>query len=196
MIKKIKIFSFLSFLYLTLLIAIYWIHITFIKVDVLLYSAIQDVLIATIIFMLFMVIQKKIIVFNLFELLLSSIVFLLVGYILAISIPTIIDRSLSFYLLEKIKQNNGLREESLKSLIQQDYINELKVPEMRITEQLESGTILIKNGCITLTNKGEKISSFSIFFKKYFLPKMRLIKESYSDELNTSQLSINKYHCK
>ena len=34
-------------------------------------------------------------------------VWLLLGYILAISVPTVLDRSLSFYILEKLQQRGG-----------------------------------------------------------------------------------------
>jgi len=57
------------------------------------------------------------------------------------------------------------------------------VVDMRITEQLNSGTIYITNDCVRLTLLGKSIADFSGFFRKNFLAKKRLINDSFSDEL-------------
>jgi hypothetical protein len=183
MIKKIKKFFFLSCLYFSILILTYWLHVSYLNIDVLLYSTIQDVLISLLIFITLNYLYKSKVLLSKFELFLTLIIFLLFGYIFAISLPTIIDRSLSFYLLEKIEQNDGLKFSEVKSVIKDEYIDELKVSEMRITEQVKSGTIQINNNCIRLTKFGKNITKFSYFFRKNFLPKNRLIGESYSSEL-------------
>jgi hypothetical protein len=58
------------------------------------------------------------------------IILLQLGYNLIISVPTIIDRSLSFYLLEKI---NEINKNDVEGLIINEYLKKMRVAEMRIT---------------------------------------------------------------
>jgi len=125
----IKKFLQLTSLYLVILITIYWIHITFIKVNVLLYSGIQDVIISLIIFILINKFLMKNYLNN-NEKFLIIIILLQLGYNLIISVPTIIDRSLSFYLLEKI---NEINKNDVEGLIINEYLKKMRVAEMRIT---------------------------------------------------------------
>jgi hypothetical protein len=55
--------------------------------------------------------------------------------------------------------------------------------DVRLTEQLQSGTIRIENGCVHLTPKGDRLASFSRFFRAHLLPKQRLLLDSYGDDL-------------
>jgi len=48
---------------------------------------------------------------------------------------------------------------------------------------VKSGTIVIDNGCVKLTEFGSNIVGFSLFFRKNLLPKRRLIMGVYSDDL-------------
>ena len=107
-----------------------------------------------------------------------------IGYSFAISIPTVIDRSLSIYLLEKIQQRGGsVKVSGLEHMIITEYIKEQRLADIRITEQLESGTIKISGDCLSLTSKGELIATLTRFYRKNFLPKHRLILNNYSDDL-------------
>ena len=71
----------------------------------------------------------------------------------------------------------------LRDIFTNDYINEYKLVEVRITEQLESGTIIIVDNCITLTHMGEFIANLSSFFRENLLAKKRLLMDQYTDEL-------------
>ena len=86
----------------------------------------------------------------------------------------------------------------MKDIFINDYIDEYKLIEVRITEQLESGTIQIDDSCIYLTRRGYMVAKFSNFFRKNFLAKNRLILEEYSDQLTDplrrSQIN-NEYLC-
>ena len=67
------------------------------------------------------------------------------------------------------------------------------------TVQLQSGTIIIENGCVLLTKKGEVISEFSRYFRKHFLPKKRLLLGQYTDALTDPFRGsgiVNQYECK
>jgi hypothetical protein len=124
---------------------------------------------------------------------------LLLGYGFAISVPTVIDRSLSFYILEKIQQRGGgIKFDSFDRVFTQEYVKEHRLVDVRLTEQQQSGTITIKDGCVKLTDWGNKIATSSRFFRAHFLPTQRLLMGQYSDSLtdpfrNSSE--INDYKC-
>ena len=42
---------------------------------------------------------------------------------------------------------------------------------IRITEQINLGTIILKDNCVHLTNRGNKIVQFSLYFRRNLLPK-------------------------
>ncbi|MDA9782556.1 hypothetical protein N9B91_02715 [Gammaproteobacteria bacterium] len=111
-------------------------------------------------------------------------ILLLVGYSFSISLPTVIDRSLSFYFLEKIKQHDGaINRNAMSEIFINDYMIEYKLVEMRLTEQLRSGTIEMLDDCIVLTKRGYLVTKFSSFFRRNFLANKRLILDEYSDQL-------------
>ena len=62
-------------------------------------------------------------------------------------------------------------------------MREHQLVDIRLTEQAESGTIVIEGGCVKLTPRGEKLASFSRFFRQNFLPKRRLLRGEYTDKL-------------
>ena len=198
--NKFLLFTFSIFLYLFIFICIYLIHINFFKVGVIFYSSLIDSVIALIIFFgLYNSINFFKHITN-FE---SSLIILLlffIGYSFSISLPTVIDRSLSFYFLEKIRQHDGaINKTAMKQMFIDDYMDEYKLVEMRLTEQLKSGTIELKGNCIVLTKRGYLVTTFSDFFRKNFLANKRLILDSYSDQLTDplkdSKIN-NEYLCK
>ena len=71
----------------------------------------------------------------------------------------------------------------MRDIFINDYIKEYKLVEVRITEQVESGTIEVQEGCVNLTSKGKLIASFSSYFRKNFLAKKRLLLDEYTDVL-------------
>jgi len=121
------------------------------------------------------------------------------SYALSITIPTVIDRSLSFYILEKIDQRGGgIKLGSMNDIFTKEYIVEHRLMDIRITEQLQSGTIKIVNNCVVLTDRGRCLSRFSRFFRKNLLPKKRLIQGEYTDDLVdpfSNSKVVNKYSC-
>jgi hypothetical protein len=103
-IKKLLIALMLFFVVLSF---VYIIHLNFFKVDVVFYSAIFDGVLSAILVLLIIYRVKFFSVFSNLEKIQTGIIFILLGYSFAISVPTVIDRSLSFYLLEKIQQRGG-----------------------------------------------------------------------------------------
>jgi hypothetical protein len=96
----------------------------------------------------------------------------------------VIDRSLSFYILEKIQQRGGgIRLDRMEDVFTREYVKEHRLVDVRLTEQQESGTIVIANGCVKLTERGVRLAAFSRYFRTHFLPKQRLLMGEYSDDL-------------
>lgn len=170
--------------FIILLVLIYYLHISLFKVDVVFYSSIFDVVLTSGIATLGLLTLGYFSKFNSFEKIQLIVIWLLSGYILAISVPTVIDRSLSFYILEKIQQyNGGIKQADFEELFTKGYAKEHRLVDVRLTEQLASGTVTIENGCVKLTARGEDLASFSRFFRQHLLPKQRLLMGKYSDVL-------------
>lgn len=170
--------------YLLLLIAVYMIHARYFTVDVVFYSALLDVFIASLIAGGTLWLLPWVSVLGLMERIQLIAIWLLTGYALAISVPTVIDRSLSFYILEKLDQRGGgIQESAFPSIFREEYLREHRLVDVRLTEQLQSRTIQIHNGCVELTPKGRRIARFSRMFRTHFLPRHRLLMGEYTDAL-------------
>lgn len=181
---KFKIFFYIVFLYVFTLTFVYLIHINFFRVDVVFYSAILDAVIAAFLVLLVVCMFGLFPAFDYFDKFQVLIVLLLIGYAFAISVPTVIDRSLSFYILEKIDQRGGgIKLSSLEDVFVKEYMPEHRLIDVRITEQLSSGTIVVDNGCVKTTERGKFLASFSRYFRNNFLPKKRLLNDDYTSDL-------------
>jgi hypothetical protein len=173
-----------SLIFVFILFIIYFIHISFLRVDVVFYSAIIDALLAAGLSAIIIYVFKFFGSLGLYEKFLLICIWVLVGYAFAISVPTVIDRSLSFYILEKLQQRGGgIQMARMSDVFTQEYMKEHRLVDVRLTEQVQSGTIDIIDGCVKLTHKGEKIASISRFFRQNFLPKQRLLMGEYTDDL-------------
>ncbi len=182
--KKLKVGLMLILLYLFFLVVVYYINFSNFNVDVVFYSALIDVIISTFGMSFLLFFSRLLDIFHVFEKIQFLIIFLLIGYSLAISVPTVIDRSLSFYILEKLTQRGGsIREDAFDKIFSDEYVKEHRLIDVRLTEQVISGTILIKDRCVMLTSKGKLISVFSRYFRQHWLPKKRLLLDKYTDDL-------------
>jgi hypothetical protein len=182
--KKTLSAALATVIFLFLLAAIYGAHIYFFRVNVVFYAAIADALLAAGVASSMMLFNRSFKALANFEKSQLVIIWILAGYALAISVPTVIDRSLSFYILEKIQQRGGgIRFDGFEQVFTQEYVKEHRLVDVRITEQIESGTVTLVNGCVKLTEKGDRLADFSRFFRKNFLPKKRLLLNDYTDAL-------------
>lgn len=171
-------------IFMLLLLLIYYLHVRYFKVNVVFYAAIADSIAAAAITGILVFLLRYFTNLTQFEKMLLIVIWLLGGYAFAISVPTVIDRSLSFYILEKLQQRGGaITRNSFEWVFINEYMIEHRLVDIRLTEQLESGTIVIDDGCVRLTNKGNKLATFSRFFRANLLPKERLIMGKYSDYL-------------
>lgn len=181
---KLTRFFVASAIFLVLLGAIYYVHVAYLDVNVVFYAAIGDAVLASLLAGSILVLGPYFRPFTGFEKFQLFIIWLLVGYALAISVPTVIDRSLSFYILEKLQQRGGgIRLDRFEDVFTKEYTKEHRLVQIRLTEQEESGTIMIRNGCVKLTTKGNLIATFSRNFRRHFLPKHRLLMGRYTDAL-------------
>lgn len=175
---------FATIAYIVALLTLYMLHMHYGKVNVVLYAAILDAVVAAAAVGAGLFFLKAYVEFNRFEKLLLLCFWLLGGYAFAISIPTVIDRSLSFYILEKLQQRGGgIRQDRFQDVFTKEYMVEHRLVDVRLTEQLESGTIEIDQGCVRLTPRGERLASLSRFYRNNLLPKQRLLMGKYSDDL-------------
>lgn len=197
MIVRNLLYSLLLFAFV--LLAINFVHFRFFTVNVVLYSALQDVALAV-------VVAGAICWYGIFRrqadrimFALLTMVFVLSGYIYAISVPTVIDRSLSIYIVEKLQQSGGsIKLDAFEKLFTEQYMPEHRLVDVRLTEQLESGTVVIENGCVKLTGRGEAVADFTGWYRRHMLPSQRLLMGKYTDALTDPlrrNADMTQYRC-
>ncbi|MES9846552.1 MAG: hypothetical protein ABW131_18060, partial [Candidatus Sedimenticola sp. 6PFRAG5] len=161
-------------------------------VDVVFYSTLVDSIIAAIILATLFLFTDYFDAISGFEKSLVVVICLLSGYAISISVPTVIDRSLSFYILEKIQQRGGgIKLSRFEEVFTREYAREHRLVDVRLTEQQKSGTITIDNDCVKLTGRGHILADFSRYFRQNLLPKQRLLMGEYTDYL-TNPFSDSK----
>jgi hypothetical protein len=190
----------LSLLFVILMVAFYIAHVWLLPVPVVLYSAIIDAVLAAAVTAIIMVLLRRILPLGGFEQLLLGCLWLVAGYGVAISVPTVLDRSLSFYILEKLQQRGGgIRADRFEDVFVNEYMPEFRLIDVRLTEQLQSGTITLEDGCVRLTARGQLLASVGGFFRTNLLPKQRLLMGEYSDALvdpfANSRKGVIGYEC-
>ena len=167
-----------------LLLVIYAVHARSFPVGVIFYSAILDAVIACAGLAVMAWLLRRHLVLTGFECGLLVMIWLLGGYAFAISGPTVLDRSLSFYILEKLPQRGGgIERAAMERVFVEEYIPEYRLMDVRMTEQLQSGTIEIRNGCVMLTPWGERLATISHFIRRELLARKRLLAGVYTDTL-------------
>jgi hypothetical protein len=166
------------------LLAVYYVHMRYFRVNVVFYATILDAVIALALVLALLSAARWFSDFSRLELGQLVLIWMLGGYAFAISVPTVIDRSLSFYILEKLEQRGGgIREDAFHQVFTEEYVREHHLVEVRLTEQLQSGTIVIDQGCVKLTRWGEQLATFSRFYRRNLLPTHRLLMGQYTDAL-------------
>ena len=181
---KLVVASLLTAAFMVVLAIVYVVHVWYFNVNVVLYSAILDATISCAIVAAAAIVIRTRLPFDGFSLVLLVVVWALGGYAFAISGPALFDRSLSFYILEKLQQRGGgILESRMGDVFKDEYMPEFRLVDVRLTEQLQSGTITVDNGCVTLTPRGERLATLSRFIRTTLLPKHRLLAGVYTDAL-------------
>jgi len=182
--RKFVVAVFLSALFAAVTVALYWVHVRYLRVDVVLYSALLDVVLGASAMALVLFATRGIALYDGYEKAQLVVVWLLGGCLVAVLVPTVIDRSLSFYILEKLQQRGGgIQLARFDEVFTQEYVREHRLVDVRLTEQVASGTVEIRDGCVRLTGRGVRAAEFSRFFRAQFLPRHRLLGSDYSDDL-------------
>lgn len=168
-------------------IILFLVYVAFIKllrVDVVFYSSLYSAAVATALMALVLFGTPLFEALTTFERIQVAALCALVGYVFAISVPTVIDRSLSFYILEKLQQRGGaIRHDRFAEIFTGEYMREHRLVDVRLTEQSVSGTIMIEDGCVHLTSRGDRLATFSRLFRRHLLPRQRLLAGEYTDRL-------------
>jgi hypothetical protein len=173
-----------SAIYVLLLLASYVAYMWLLPVDVVFYASLAAAAVATLVAASLLFRPGAFRALSRFERGQLLAIWLLAGYSMAISIPTLIDRSLSFYILEKLDQRGGgIRLDRFENIFTSEYLREHRLVDVRLTEQLASGTIRIERNCVLLTPRGERLARFGQFFRRHLLPKQRLLMGEYTDAL-------------
>lgn len=181
---KFKVAAVATVIYIVVLLATYTLHARFLTVNVVLYSAVLDAIIAAGITAGLLFWWRYFNPLGPFEKFQLVMIWLLGGYAFAISVPAVIDRSLSLYVLEKLQQRGGgIELAQFESVIRDEYLPEHRVTDIRLTEQRQSGTVVFDNGCVRLTAWGNFLATFSRTFRATLLPRNRLVGDEYTDDL-------------
>lgn len=174
-------FGGLAFIVLVFLI-INYIHFQYFPVSVILYDSVIDIVLSVIIFLVWSVLGKN--VWRWSERLVIAMLGSSLALNIAIMVPTVIDRSLSIYILEKLNKRGGeISFKAWDALLKEEFFDEYKIVDIRMTEQINSGTVVVVDGCVKLTSKGHLIAEISSFYRRNFLPRHRDIMGEYSDAL-------------
>lgn len=160
-------------------------HFRFLEVRVILFSAILDLIVTTIvIFTAYNILRSNKGILSGLNLFLAALVLNFGALVYAIMGPTVIDRSLSIYIVEKLQQRGGaIREDALLDVFVREFVTEYRLMDVRLTEQLSSGTVTIEDGCVRLTNKGELVATATSFYRRHFLPQKRVLLGDVTDDL-------------
>jgi hypothetical protein len=161
------------------------IHFQFFVVSVILYACIIDLLLAlSLVIPGWVYFRRGRTQLNHMETTLGAIVASLCIVLYAVLGPTVIDRSLSIYILEKLNQRGGeIALAKVGDVFVQEYLPEYRLVDVRLTEQLTSRTAVIEGDCLILTPRGKFMAEFMNAYRRTFLPRKRYLMGTVTDQL-------------
>ena len=158
-------------------------HFRLLRVEVLMYAAFLDIMLAGALVAITIALTGWLRLASI-EVFFAIVIGALISALYVILIPTLIDRSLSVYMLEKIHQRGGgIRKDAFLDIWRGEYLLEYRVVDTRLTEQIVSGTLVIKDGCVLLTPRGNATVQVTSFVRKYLTPQRRDILGDITDDL-------------
>ncbi|KDA00336.1 hypothetical protein [Hyphomonas oceanitis] len=168
-----------------LFLIINFLHFQYVPVSVILYACIWDTIIASVLMLgAYWFFRRWTSTLLVTELTLTVVASNLLILLYSVMGPTVIDRSLSIYIVEKIDYRGGeVAADAMKNIILMEFMDEYRVADVRMTEQITSGTVKNIDGCLHLTSRGRRLATFTSFFRRNFLPKKRLIGGTITHEL-------------
>ena len=167
--------------YFILFCSISFLHVNFFQVDVILYAYIFNCILAIFIIFPFLIYKFG---FNK-DLWYLVVIKFLIGISFSIYVPTVVDRSLSLYLVQKIYERGAINSVEFRDIITNDYLRDHAVINVRIAEQIASGTVKYypENDCFQVTGVGKFVVRGADWFRKFFIPRYRLVGFDYSDSV-------------
>jgi hypothetical protein len=162
-----------------------FLHFQWFRVSVILYACIIDIVIASIVVLApYARFRWRRSGLTQSEVTLAAMVGALCALVYSVMGPTVIDRSLSIYIVEKLESRGGhIAHDAFKELIQREFMDEYRVADVRLTEQLTSGTAKLEDGCIVLTPRGVALAKFTHWYRATLLPKHRMLLGAETDQL-------------
>jgi hypothetical protein len=160
-----------SLLYLFILIVVFLIinvlHFRLLPPSIVLHAMLIDITL-TILFVGLLFKSIYFLTFNTFLLTNTGIIFILLAMLYSALGPTMSDRSLSVFLLIKVKEANEYHQSitvnDLVHLSNLQYVNGSAMVEKRLFEQEASGALKIKDGSVMLTSSGKHVAQLFEFF--------------------------------
>ena len=162
-----------------------YIHFMFFEVRVIFYACVIDLLIASVsVLSMHVILRRRSWESDGVELALSAIIGGLCILLYSVLGPTVVDRSLSIYILEKIDQRGGaVAEAAIPAIFVEEYMAEYRLVDVRLTEQLQSHTLTLDRGCLRLTPRGRALVTATQFYRAHFLPRRRVLMGEVTDQL-------------
>jgi len=81
------------------------------------------------------------------------------------------------------QRGGGILLDRMPEVFIQEYMKEHHLVDVRMTEQLEAGKVVVRDGCVRLTTWGDSMATASRFYRLHFLPTRRLLMGTYSAAL-------------
>jgi len=162
-----------------------FIHFQFVPVSVILWACIADLVIALLLLMpaLYFLVWRRGVLTE-FELVLAALLSSTIVVLYAVMGPTVIDRSLSIYIVQKLDQRGGeVSVDAVPAIFVEEYMPEFRLVDVRLTEQLSSGTAELDGDCLVLTSKGRLLARFADAYRRHMLPRKRILRDEVTDEL-------------
>jgi hypothetical protein len=183
--KKAIPVAIICFLVSAIFIVVNLIHFWHFPVSVILYACALDLVIAVAITTPAVIfLQRRMKLLSTTETVLSMLLACAGILLYAVMGPTVVDRSLSLYIVEKLHQRGGaIALEKLDEVFVREYMPEFRLVDVRVTEQLASGTAEIDGECLVLTSRGQFIAQVANAYRRFFLPRKRVLGEEITDVL-------------
>jgi len=106
-----------------------------------------------------------------FEIVFPAIIsFLLLSYSFVITIPALLDRSISIFMISVIAQerDEGVGEDAIQDIFLAGYVDGKSVVRKRLNEQLASRNIVMEKGTYKITERGKFVYRVNVFLADLF----------------------------
>ncbi len=99
-----------------------------------------------------------------------AVIYVLLGYCFIITIPTLLDRAISVYMIAVVAQSGarGLSKAEIQEGFLRDYVEGGFTVEKRLNEQLVSGFFVEHEGQFLVTDKGRFVYDVNRFLARLF----------------------------